>query len=373
MRTVGIPAEVKPFEQRVALTPEGVRELVLADARVIVQSGAGVGAGIDDKAYTAAGAQIVSDAEEVWSSADLVCKVKEPQPAEYRYLRDDLTLFTYLHLAAYPSLARALVDAGTTAIAYETVTTGDGELPLLAPMSEIAGRMAVQAGAHHLEAPSGGRGVLLAGAPGVAPASVVVIGAGTVGRCAAAIAVGMQAEVTLLDTRVDRLRAVAEQYQGRIKTIGSTRAAIERVLPSADLVIGAVLVAGARAPVVVPESLVAAMRAGSVIADLAIDQGGCVATARETTHEEPTFARHGVTHYCVGNVPSAVPRTATHALVAATLPYLVSLVRHGVTEACERVPGLRAGLNTQGGSVVHRVVADALEGVGARSEPAQVG
>ena len=327
---------------------------------ILVQAGAGVGASITDDAYRAAGAEVVADAADVWGRADLVCKVKEPQPDELSLLRSDLTLFTYLHLAAYPTVATALCEAGTTAIAYETVMRPDGQLPLLAPMSEVAGRMAVQAGARFLEAPQGGRGVLLGGAPGVQPGRVVVIGAGNVGWNAAWIAAGMEAEVNLLDRDLDRLRFVDQIHKGRITTLASNRGTVERCVAEADLVIGAVLVAGGRAPMVVTEDMVRSMRPGSVIVDVAIDQGGCVETSRETTHHDPTFVAHGVVHYCVGNIPGAVPATSTHALTNATLPYLVELAVHGTDEACRRDPTLAAGRNVAGGRVVHPAVAEAL-------------
>jgi alanine dehydrogenase len=360
VRTVGVPSEVKEDERRVALTPDGVREMESHGVKVLVQKGAGLGASIPDEAYATAGAEIVPDAAEVWARAEMVVKVKEPQEAEFGLLRDDLTLFTYLHLAAYPQVARALCDAGTTGIAYETVMRADGALPLLAPMSEVAGRLAVQAGARFLEAPQGGRGVLLGGAPGVQPARVVVIGAGNVGWNSAWIAAGMEAEVNLLDKNLDRLRFVDQIHKGRITTLASNRGTVERCIAEADLVIGAVLVAGDRAPVVITEPMVATMKPGAVIVDVAIDQGGCVATSRETTHHDPTYVEHGVVHYCVGNMPGAVPATSTHALTNATLSYLVEVAVHGVTEACRRDPALAPGLNTEGGRLVNPVVAEAL-------------
>ena len=353
---VGVPTELKADERRVAVTPDGVRELEAHGVSVLVEAGAGVGASLPDEAYRAAGAEVV-DADEVWARADLVCKVKEPQAEELHRLRPDLVLFAYLHLAAYPSVARALCDAGTTAIAYETVMRPDGQLPLLAPMSEVAGRLAVQAGAHHLEAPHGGRGVLLGGAPGVQPGRVAVIGAGNVGWNAAWIAAGMEAEVNLLDRDLDRLRFVDQIHRGRITTLASNRGTVARCVAEADLVIGAVLVAGGRAPVVVTEDMVRSMRPGSVIVDVAIDQGGCVATSRETTHHEPTYVAHGVVHYCVGNIPGAVPATSTHALTNATLPYVVALAVHGPDEALRLDPDLAGGLNVRAGQVVHPAVA----------------
>ena len=359
--SVGVPTEIKPDERRVAVTPDGVRELVQAGVTVLVESGAGTGAGLDDEAYRAAGAEGVAEASEVWERAELVCKVKEPQVAELGYLRAGLVLFTYLHLAAYPKVADALCDAGTTGIAYETVMRPDGQLPLLAPMSEIAGRLATQAGARFLEAPQGGRGVLLGGAAGVRPARVVVIGAGHVGWNAARVAAGMDAEVVVLDRDVDRLREIDRIRTGRVTTAASNRGSVERHVADADLVIGAVLVAGGRAPVVVDEEMVSGMRPGSVIVDVAIDQGGCVQTSRETTHQDPVFEVHGVSHYAVGNIPGAVPHTSTFALTNATLPYLTALARSGVDVACERDPVLAGGINTRGGDVVNPAVAEALE------------
>ncbi len=358
--TVGVPTETKPDERRVALTPDGVREMEAHGVEVLVQAGAGAGASIPDEAYAAAGAEIVATAEEVWARAGMVCKVKEPQGEELTLLRDDLTLFTYLHLAAYPKVADALLEAGTTALAYETVMRADGSLPLLAPMSEVAGRLAVQAGARFLEAPQGGRGVLLGGAPGVQPGRVVVIGAGNVGWNAAWIAAGMEAEVNLLDLNLDRLRFVDQIHKGRITTLASNRGTLERCIAEADLVIGAVLVPGGRAPMVVDEAMVRSMRPGAVIVDVAIDQGGCVATSRETTHHDPVYVEHGVVHYCVGNMPGAVPHTSTLALTNATLPYLVAVAVHGATEACRRDAALAHGLNVEAGQVVNPAVAEAL-------------
>jgi alanine dehydrogenase len=357
---VGVPGEIKDDEHRVAITPDGVRELSAHDLTVLVESGAGRAASITDDDYRRAGAEVVASTEELWERSGLVCKVKEPQPAEYGLLRPDLVLFTYLHLAAYPEVAEILCRSGATGLAYETVQRPDGSLPLLAPMSEVAGRLAVQAGARFLEAPQGGRGVLLGGAPGVQPGRVVVIGAGNVGWNSAWIAAGMEAEVRLLDRNVDRLRFVDQIHQGRISTLASNRGAIERTIAEADLVIGAVLVPGGRAPVVVTEDMVRTMRPGAVIVDVAIDQGGCVATARETTHHDPVYEEHGVIHYCVGNIPGAVPNTATRALTNATLPYLVDLAVHGPAAACRRDPVLAAGLNVERGEVVNPVVADAL-------------
>jgi alanine dehydrogenase len=357
---VGVPTEVKPDEHRVALTPDGVRELSGHGVTVLVQAGAGAGAGIADEAYRRVGAEVVATAEDLWGRSGLVCKVKEPQGAELDLLRDDLVLFTYLHLAAYPEVGEALLAAGTTGIAYETVQTADGALPLLAPMSEVAGRMSVQVGAHFLERHNGGRGVLMGGAPGVRPARVVVLGAGNVGWNAAWMAAGLEAEVDLLDRNVDRLRFIDQIQMGRITTLASNRGQVERAVEEADLVIGAVLVAGGKAPVIVDEDLVRAMRPGSVIVDIAIDQGGCIATSRETTHHDPTFEVHDVIHYAVGNMPGAVPHTSTYALTNVTLPYLAELARDGVAAAVTGDPALALGVNTLAGHVVNEAVADAL-------------
>ncbi len=361
--TVGVPLEIKSDERRVALTPDGVRELRQRDVPVLVESGAGAGAGLADDDYLGAGAEVVRTADEVWERSSLVCKVKEPQVSEFAYLRPDLTLFTFLHLAAYPKVATALCDSGTTGVAYETVMRPDGQLPLLAPMSEIAGRMAVQAGARFLEATQGGRGVLLGGAAGVRPSNVVVIGAGHVGWNAVGIAAGFGAQVQVLDRDIERLRELDRIRPGSVVTVASNRGSLERCVAEADLVIGAVLVAGGRAPVVVTEDMVRTMRPGSVIVDVAIDQGGCIATSRETTHQDPVVDVHGVLHYGVGNIPGAVPHTSTFALTNATLPYVVQLALHGPAEACRRDPALAGGLNVAAGAVVNPAVAEALEGV----------
>ena len=355
---VGIPTEVKDSEARVAMTPDGVRELVSRGHQVRVQTGAGLGSSITDAEYVAAGASMV-DADGAWA-AELVVKVKEPQPSEWPHLRDDLLLATYLHLAAYPEVATALLDAGTDTVAYETVQLADGSLPLLAPMSEVAGRLATQVGAHFLERENGGRGVLLGGAPGVRPGRVVVIGAGNVGWNAAWIAAGMEAEVVLLDKNLDRLRWVDQIHKGRIMTLASNRGAVERAVADADLVVGAVLVAGGRAPIVVTEDMVRGMRDRAVIVDVAIDQGGCVEGIRETTHSEPVYERHGVVHYAVGNIPGAVPHTSTYALTNATLPYISLLADHGLDAATSLDPAIASGVNTRDGRVVNPVVADAL-------------
>jgi len=357
--TVGVPRELKPEEHRVAITPDGVRELLHHGSTVLIERGAGVDSSIPDDDYRRAGAEIV-DTDEVWDRADLVCKVKEPLEPEWDRFRPGLVLFTYLHLAAYPQVADALLAGGITAIAYETVQTDDGSLPLLAPMSEVAGRMSVQIGAHFLERHNGGRGVLLGGAPGVRPARVVVLGAGNVGWNAAWMAAGLEAQVDLLDRDTDRLRFVDQIQMGRITTVASNRGAVERAVAEADLLIGAVLVPGGRAPVLVSADMVASMKPGAVIIDIAIDQGGCVETSRETTHADPVFVEHGVVHYAVGNMPGAVPHTSTHALTNATLPYLAELARLGPTAAVAADAALARGVNIAGGEVVNPAVAEAL-------------
>ena len=341
------------------MTPDGVRELERHGVNVYVETGAGVGASITDDDYRAAGADIVPTAADAWAH-QMVIKVKEPKESEFKFLRSDLTLFTYLHLAAYPGVAKALMDAGTTSLAYETVQTADGALPLLAPMSEVAGRLAPQIGAHYLERHNGGRGVLMGGAPGVRPARVVVLGAGNVGWNAAWIAAGMEAEVVLIDKNLDRLRWVDQIHRGRIMTLASNRGAIERSVMEADLVIGAVLVAGGRAPVVVSDDMVRAMKPRSVIVDVAVDQGGCIETIHETTHDEPTYEMHGVVHYAVGNMPGAVPHTSTYALTNATLPYIRDVALKGAAGAALTDPALALGLNTVAGRITNRPVAEFL-------------
>ena len=358
MASIGVPTEIKRDEQRVALTPDGVRELVGQGMEVRVQAGAGLGAGISDEAFATAGARLVSR-EEAWG-AHLVVKVKEPQPEEFPFLRRDLVLFTYLHLAAYPEVGRALLAAGTTAVAYETVQLDDGSLPLLAPMSEIAGRIAAQVGAHLLEKPHGGRGILIGGCTGVRPARVVVLGAGSVGWNAARIATAMDAEVFLLDRSPQRLRELEADRRGRLVSLVSSRSLIERLVPEADLLIGAVLTPGGRAPTLVGEELVERMRPGSVIVDVAIDQGGCIATSVETSHTDPVRTIHGVQHYAVGNMPGAVPFTSTEALVSVTLPYILAIAGRGLVEAVTDRPELVSGLNTISGAVCHPGVAKAL-------------
>lgn len=359
VKTVGVPKEIKTMEGRVSLTPDGVREFERLGIDVFVETGAGEGASISDAEFVAAGATIVKTAADAWSQ-EMVVKVKEPKEEEFGYLRSDLTLFTYLHLSAYPKVAAALVASGTTAIAYETVQAADGSLPLLAPMSEIAGRLATQAGARFLERPQGGRGVLMGGAPGVRPANVVVIGAGNVGYNAAWIAAGMLANVTILDKNLDRLRHLDQICVGRTTTLASNRGSIERALVDADLVVGAVLVAGARAPIVVSEDMVRSMKPGSVIVDVAVDQGGCIATTRETTHTDPVYMQHGVVHYAVGNMPGAVPYTSTYSLTNATLPYQLEIARLGAHGAIRNSEAICHGLNTARGNITNDAVAREL-------------
>ncbi|MBM3671479.1 MAG: alanine dehydrogenase [Actinobacteria bacterium] len=358
--TVGVPREVKEGEHRVALTPDGAYELSAAGAPVLIEAGAGLGSSITDDDYRRSGAEIVDGAEQIWERADLVLKVKEPQHGELDLLRPGLTLFTYLHLAAYPEVATALLDKKVTGVAYETVQLDTGALPLLAPMSEVAGRMAPQVGSHFLERDHGGRGVLLGGAPGVQPARVVVLGAGNVGWNAAWIAQGMEAEVLLLDKNLDRLRWVDQIHKGRIMTLASNRGAVERAVADADLVIGAVLVPGGRAPIVVTEPMVKTMKPRAVIVDCAVDQGGCIETIHETTHAEPVYELHNVLHYAVGNIPAAVPHTSTYALTNATLPYAVALAVHGVKDAVAADAELAFGVNTVDGNVTNSAVAEAI-------------
>lgn len=357
--SIGVPREVKKGEHRVAITPDGVHEFVARGITVLIESDAGADSSITDDAYRAAGATI-TNVDTVWSDADLVLKVKEPQEEEFSRLRPGLVLFTYLHLAAYPKVAAALLEHKVTGIAYETVQLPNGALPLLAPMSEVAGRLATQVGAHFLEREHGGRGVLLGGIPGVRPAKVVIIGAGNVGWNAAWIAQGMEAEVLLLDRNVDRLRWVDQIHQGRIVTVASNVGAVSRAVADADLVIGAVLVPGGRAPVVVTDDMIRTMKPGAVIVDTAIDQGGCVEGIHETSHASPVYEQHGVLHYAVGNIPAAVPNTSTYGLTNVTLPYAVALATKGVAEACAADPDLAKGVNTVGGEMTNAVVADAL-------------
>lgn len=356
---ISVPREVKNFEHRVAITVSGVHELTKRGHQVLVEDSAGIGSAITNDDYRAAGATIVTDADDLWARADIVLKVKEPLESEYHRFRHGLVLFTYLHLAAEPALTQALLDAGVTAIAYETVQTADHRLPLLAPMSEVAGRLSVQAGAHALTAPVGGRGVLLGGVPGVPPAKVTVLGAGIAGTNAAAMAVGLGAEVSILDINVDRLRQLDAQYSGRLKTIASNALEVERAVHDSDLVIGSVLIPGAKAPKLVTDAMVRSMRPGSVLVDIAVDQGGCFEHSRPTTHNDPTFTVHDTVFYCVSNMPGAVPSTSTYALTNVTLPYITALADRGVTAALAANPALTGGLNTMAGNVTHQSVSDA--------------
>jgi alanine dehydrogenase len=355
---VGVPTELKPDEYRVGLTPAGCRELTKRGHEVVVQAGAGVGSALADDQFEAQGARIVPDAESVFSEADLVIKVKEPQPEEVELLRPGQVLFAYLHLAPAPELTRALSATGAICIAYETVEDEDGQLPLLAPMSEIAGKIATQAGAFMLEKPLGGRGILLGGVPGVAAATVLVLGGGVVGMNAAFIAVGMEADVFVFDISIDRLRELDIALNGRCSTVYSSTLSIEEMLPRADLVIGAVLVHGGRAPVLIHREQLSLMKRGAVLVDVSIDQGGCFETSRPTTHSNPTYEVDSVIHYCVANMPGAVPITSTYALTNATLPYALTLADHGVAGALEVEPGLRRGVNVAHGAVTHPAVAD---------------
>jgi alanine dehydrogenase len=357
---IGVPKEVKVHEYRVGLVPAGVRELVDAGHQVLVESSAGAGIGFEDSHYKAAGAVIAQRAQDVFGAADLVVKVKEPQLEECRQLRSGQTLFTYLHLAADRDQALALLASGATAIAYETVTAPDGSLPLLTPMSEVAGRMAVQVGAISLQKANGGFGVLLGGVPGVAPAKVVVLGGGVSGTHAVEMAVGLRADVTVVDRSVKRLRELSSIFGSQLKTVYSTAHAIEELVRDADLVIGAVLIAGAAAPKLVTRAMVKTMKPGAVLVDIAIDQGGCFETSRPTTHAAPTFILDGVIHYCVTNMPGAVPRTSTFALTNATLPYVRALADHGWRQAIANDPGLARGLNVHAGVLTHEAVASAL-------------
>ncbi len=358
---VGIPREVKNNEFRVAITPAGVHELVRGGHEVVIERSAGLGSSITDEEYTAAGAHILGTADEVWATADLLLKVKEPIAEEYHRLRKDQTLFTYLHLAASRACTDALMESGTTAIAYETVETANRALPLLAPMSEVAGRIAPQVGAYHLMRSAGGRGVLPGGVPGVAAGRAVVIGGGVSGWNAAQIAIGMGFHVTLLDKDINKLREADRIFGNRVQTIASNAYELERAVLEADLVIGAVLIPGAKAPKLVTNELVSRMKPGSVLVDIAIDQGGCFEDSRPTTHAEPTFEVHNSVFYCVANMPGAVPNTSTHALTNATLPYIVELANRGWRDALRRDAALAKGLNTHEGQVVYGPVAEAHE------------
>ena len=357
---VGVPKEIKTLEFRVGMTPAGVRELVHDGHTVIVETDAGAGIGMSDADYEAAGAEIAPTAAAVFEAAEMIVKVKEPQLNECAMLREDQFLFTYLHLAADPKQTEALVKSGTTAIAYETVTAKDGSLPLLTPMSEVAGRLSIQAGAFALQKANGGRGVLLGGVPGVLPGKVIVIGGGVSGANAADMAVGLGADVTILDRSLPRLRQLEAQWGGRINTVYSTKQAIDDLVPEADLVIGAVLIAGAAAPKLVSEQNVKDMHGGAVLVDISIDQGGCFETSRPTTHAEPTYVVHDCVHYCVTNMPGAVPRTSTFALTNATLPFVKALANKGWVEALRADPHLANGLNVHAGHVNHEAVAHDL-------------
>ncbi len=357
---IGVPTEIKADEYRVAITPAGVREMSEHGHEVLVEAGAGAGSAIADAEFEAQGATLVATAAEVFEQAEMILHVKEPQPAEIEMLRPGQLLFTYLHLAPDPEQTRGLCGSGATCIAYETVEDRHGRLPLLAPMSEIAGKIATQAGAFMLEKPLGGRGILLGGVPGVAAANVMVIGGGVVGMNAATIAIGMQADVFVFDRSIDRLRELEVAFGGRCSTVYSTTLAVEEMLARADLVIGAVLVHGARAPYVIRREQLALMKPGAVLVDVAIDQGGCFETSRPTTHREPTFEVDGITHYCVANMPGAVPITSTHALTNATLPYAIAIADLGLGGAIEREPGLRPGVNVAAGEVTHPAVAEAV-------------
>ncbi len=358
---IGVPKEIKNHEYRVGLTPASVRELVERGHSVLVETQGGAAIGFDDENYRAAGAQIATTAEEIFAQADMIVKVKEPQPHECRQLRKDQLLFTYLHLAADPLQAKLLVESGASCVAYETVTDAANALPLLAPMSEVAGRLSVQAGAYHLQKAQGGMGVLLGGVPGVAPAKVLIIGGGVVGTQAATMAIGLGAEVTLLDRSLPRLRQLDAEFGGRIKCVYSSSESIESYALDADLVIGAVLIPGAAAPKLLSRELISRMKKGSVVVDVAIDQGGCFETSKATTHQEPTYVVDGVIHYCVANMPGAVARTSTMALNNATLPFVIALADQGVEKAVSRNPHLLAGLNVYRGKVTCEAVAEALD------------
>ena len=357
---IGVPTEVKPDEFRVAATPAGVRELTVLGHQVLLQAGAGVGSRLPDADYVAAGATIVATADDVWADSELVLKVKEPIEEEYHRLRRDQTLFTYLHLAASRACTDALIASGTTAIAYETVQAPDGSLPLLAPMSEVAGRMAPQVAAHFLEQYAGGRGILLGGVPGVRPAKVLILGAGTSGMSAALIALGLQADVTLLDKNVARLREADRVFGGAVTTVASTVHEVEQAAIESDVVIGAVLIPGAKAPVLITDEIVAGMRPGAVLVDIAVDQGGCFESTHPTTHQHPVFSVGETLFYCVANMPGAVPLTSTLALTNVTLPYVERLANLGTKAAVESDPALHGGVNVAEGAITYRGVAEAF-------------
>ena len=355
---VGVAKEVKDHESRVGLVPSGAVALREAGHRVLVETHAGEGSSIPDSEYAAAGAEIMPTAADVWRQSDIVIKVKEPQPSEFTHFRPGLILFTYLHLAPIPDTTKALLDAKVTGVAYETIVDPDGSLPLLTPMSEVAGRMSVQVGAQYLEKPNGGRGILLGGVPGTAPANVVIVGGGVVGTNAAKMALGLGARVTIIDRSLHRLRQLDDIFNGHIMTLASNAYTIGESLKHADLAIGAVLIPGAAAPKLVRRSQVSSMKPGAVIVDVAIDQGGCFETSHPTTHTDPVYVVDGVIHYCVSNMPAAVPHTSTFALNNATFPYLLELANHGLEGACSRNPAIREGVNTYQGHIVYRAVAE---------------
>jgi alanine dehydrogenase len=355
---IGVPKEIKDHEARVGLVPSGVTALREAGHEVVVQTGAGKGSSLPDEDYTTAGATILPSAAEVWSAADLIVKVKEPQPAEYPFLRPDLLLFTYLHLAPLPELTQSLLQAKVSAVAYETIREKDGSLPLLTPMSEVAGRMSVQVGAQYLEAPNGGRGILLGGVPGVAPANVVILGGGVVGANAAKMAVGLGAHVTIIDRNLNRLRDLDDIFNSQLVTLASNTWTITESLKTADLVIGAVLIPGASAPKLVRREMLKLMKPGSVMVDVAIDQGGCFETSRATTHTQPIYFVDNVLHYCVSNMPAAVARTSTFALTNATFPYLLELANRGLKQACQHSQAITEGVNTYNGYLTYEAVAE---------------
>jgi len=354
---VGVPREIKDHETRVGLVPHGVAELREAGHEVLVETRAGEGSSLADSEYESAGARILASAADVWNQADLVVKVKEPQPSESVYFRPGLILFTYLHLAPLPDLTDSLLNTRVSGVAYETIRESDGSLPLLTPMSEVAGRMSVQVGAQYLEKPNGGRGILLGGVPGVAAANVVILGGGIVGVNAAKVALGMGAHVIMIDKNLNRLRALDDIFNGQVVTLASNAWTIGENLKTADLVVGAVLIPGASAPKLVRREMVTAMKRGAVMVDVAIDQGGCFETSHATTHTEPVYTVDDVVHYCVSNMPAAVPHTSTLALTNATFPYLLELANRGLEGACGRLPSLRDGVNTYNGYVTHRGVA----------------
>src|SRR5579864_4024759 len=360
---IGVPKEVKDHETRVGLVPSGVVALREAGHEVLVETRAGEGSAITDREYMHAGADIMQKAAEVWRKADLIVKVKEPQPSEYEYLRYDLILFTYLHLAPLPELTNRLIESKVIGVAYETIREVDGSLPLLTPMSEVAGRMAVQVGAQYLEAPNGGRGILLGGVPGVAPANVIILGGGVVGHNSAKMAVGLGAHVTIIDRNLERLRQLDDIYSSQIVTLASNSLTIREALRNADLVIGAVLIPGASAPKLIRRDMLKGMKKGAVMVDVAIDQGGCFETSHATTHTQPVYVIDDVVHYCVSNMPAAVPHTSTFGLTNATYPYLAELCSKGLERACEENPAIREGVNTYGGYITYPGVAES-QGLG---------